>query len=394
MKTQVAIIGSGPSGLLLGQLLQRAGIDNVIVERKDPDYILSRIRAGVLEQGMVDLLREAGVGERMDAEGLIHDGFELAFDGRCERIDLKHLADGKTVMVYGQTEVTRDLMTARAISGALTVYDAADVEAHDLKTDRPYLTFVKDGETMRLDCDYIAGCDGFHGVSRQSIPAEALSVFERIYPFGWLGVLADTPPVNEELVYANHPRGFALCSMRSAVRTRYYVQVSADEKVEDWPDERFWSELKARLPEHLADRLITGPSIEKSIAPLRSFVVEPMQYGRLFLLGDAAHIVPPTGAKGLNLAASDVSTLYRILLKVYREGRTDLLEKYSQICLRRVWKAERFSWWMTSVLHNFPNTDAFSQRIQQTELDYYVGSEAGRRTIAENYVGLPYEAIE
>ncbi|KAA8713451.1 4-hydroxybenzoate 3-monooxygenase [Pseudomonas cannabina] len=394
MKTQVAIIGSGPSGLLLGQLLQRAGIDNVIVERKDPDYILSRIRAGVLEQGMVDLLREAGVGERMDAEGLIHDGFELAFDGRCERIDLKHLADGKTVMVYGQTEVTRDLMTARAISGALTVYDAADVEAHDLKTDRPYLTFVKDGETMRLDCDYIAGCDGFHGVSRQSIPAEALSVFERIYPFGWLGVLADTPPVNEELVYANHPRGFALCSMRSAVRTRYYVQVSADEKVEDWPDERFWSELKARLPEHLAERLITGPSIEKSIAPLRSFVVEPMQYGRLFLLGDAAHIVPPTGAKGLNLATSDVSTLYRILLKVYREGRTELLEKYSQICLRRVWKAERFSWWMTSVLHNFPNTDAFSQRIQQTELDYYVGSEAGRRTIAENYVGLPYEAIE
>ncbi|KPW71946.1 4-hydroxybenzoate 3-monooxygenase [Pseudomonas syringae pv. coriandricola] len=394
MKTQVAIIGSGPSGLLLGQLLQRAGIDNVIVERKDPDYILSRIRAGVLEQGMVDLLREAGVGERMDAEGLIHDGFELAFDGRCERIDLKHLADGKTVMVYGQTEVTRDLMTARAISGALTVYDAADVEAHDLKTDRPYLTFVKDGESVRLDCDYVAGCDGFHGVSRQSIPAEALSVFERIYPFGWLGVLADTPPVNEELVYANHPRGFALCSMRSAVRTRYYVQVSADEKVEDWPDERFWSELKARLPEHLADRLITGPSIEKSIAPLRSFVVEPMQYGRLFLLGDAAHIVPPTGAKGLNLAASDVSTLYRILLKVYREGRTDLLEKYSQICLRRVWKAERFSWWMTSVLHNFPNTDAFSQRIQQTELDYYVGSEAGRRTIAENYVGLPYEAIE
>ncbi|SDX77148.1 p-hydroxybenzoate 3-monooxygenase [Pseudomonas syringae] len=394
MKTQVAIIGSGPSGLLLGQLLQRAGIDNVIVERKDPDYILSRIRAGVLEQGMVDLLREAGVSERMDAEGLIHDGFELAFDGRCERIDLKHLADGKTVMVYGQTEVTRDLMTARAISGALTVYDAADVEARDLKTDRPYLTFVKDGEMVRLDCDYIAGCDGFHGVSRQSIPAEALNVFERIYPFGWLGVLADTPPVNEELVYANHPRGFALCSMRSAVRTRYYVQVSADENVEDWSDERFWSELKARLPEHLAERLITGPSIEKSIAPLRSFVVEPMQYGRLFLLGDAAHIVPPTGAKGLNLAASDVSTLHRILLKVYREGRTDLLEKYSQICLRRVWKAERFSWWMTSVLHNFPDTDAFSHRIQQTELDYYVGSEAGRRTIAENYVGLPYEAIE
>ncbi|RMM37890.1 4-hydroxybenzoate 3-monooxygenase [Pseudomonas coronafaciens pv. oryzae] len=394
MKTQVAIIGSGPSGLLLGQLLQRAGIDNVIVERKNPDYILSRIRAGVLEQGMTDLLREAGVSERMDAEGLIHDGFELAFDGRCERIDLKNLAGGKTVTVYGQTEVTRDLMAARASIGAMTVYDAADVNVHDPKTDSPYLTFVKDGETVRLDCDYIAGCDGFHGVSRQSIPSEALKIFERVYPFGWLGVLADTPPVNEELVYANHPRGFALCSMRSAIRTRYYVQVSADEKVEDWSDDRFWGELKARLPAHLAKRLVTGPSIEKSIAPLRSFVVEPMQYGRLFLLGDAAHIVPPTGAKGLNLAASDVSTLYRILLKVYREGRTDLLEKYSQICLRRVWKAERFSWWMTSVLHNFPGTDAFSQRIQHTELDYYVGSEAGRRTIAENYVGLPYEAIE
>ncbi|EPF67559.1 4-hydroxybenzoate 3-monooxygenase [Pseudomonas syringae pv. syringae] len=394
MKTKVAIIGSGPSGLLLGQLLQRAGIDNVIVERKDPDYILSRIRAGVLEQGMTDLLREAGVSERMDAEGMIHDGFELAFAGRCERIDLKSLADGRTVMVYGQTEVTRDLMAARAATGAMTIYDAADVKAHDLKSDSPYLTFMKDGETVRLDCDYIAGCDGFHGVSRQSIPADALKVFERVYPFGWLGVLADTPPVNEELVYANHPRGFALCSMRSAIRTRYYVQVSADEKVEDWSDERFWEELKSRLPEHLAERMVTGPSIEKSIAPLRSFVVEPMQYGRLFLLGDAAHIVPPTGAKGLNLAASDVSTLYRILLKVYQEGRTDLLEKYSQICLRRVWKAERFSWWMTSVLHNFPDTDAFSQRIQQTELDYYVGSEAGRRTIAENYVGLPYEAVE
>ncbi|EFW81134.1 4-hydroxybenzoate 3-monooxygenase [Pseudomonas savastanoi] len=394
MKTQVAIIGSGPSGLLLGQLLQRAGIDNVIVERKDPDYILSRIRAGVLEQGMTDLLREAGVSERMDTEGLIHDGFELAFDGRCERIDLKTLTGGRTVMVYGQTEVTRDLMAARAAAGAMTVYDASDVNIHDPKTDSPYVTFVKDGETVRLDCDYIAGCDGFHGVSRQSIPSETLKIFERVYPFGWLGVLADTPPVNEELVYANHPRGFALCSMRSAIRTRYYVQVSAEEKVEDWSDDRFWTELKARLPEHLADRLVTGPSIEKSIAPLRSFVLEPMQYGRLFLLGDAAHIVPPTGAKGLNLAASDVSTLYRILLKVYREGRTDLLEKYSQICLRRVWKAERFSWWMTSVLHNFPDTDAFSQRIQQTELDYYVGSQAGRRTIAENYVGLPYEAIE
>lgn len=394
MKTQVAIIGSGPSGLLLGQLLHRAGIDNVIVERKNPDYILSRIRAGVLEQGMVDLLREAGVSARMDANGLVHDGFELAFDGRCERIDLKALTGGKTVMVYGQTEVTRDLMEARAAAGATTVYDADHVQPHDMKSDSPYVTFQRNGETVRLDCDYIAGCDGFHGVSRQAIPAEALSIFERVYPFGWLGILADTPPVNHELIYANHERGFALCSMRSATRTRYYVQVGAEEKVEDWSDERFWDELKRRLPPPVAERLVTGPSIEKSIAPLRSFVVEPMQYGRLFLLGDAAHIVPPTGAKGLNLAASDVSTLYRILLKVYGEGRTDLLEKYSQICLRRVWKAERFSWWMTSLLHRFPDTDAFGRRIQQTELDYFVGSAAGRQTIAENYVGLPYEEIE
>lgn len=394
MKTQVAIIGSGPSGLLLGQLLQRAGIDNIIIERKDPDYILSRIRAGVLEQGMVDLLREAGVGARMDEQGLVHDGFELAFDGRCERIDLKGLTDGKTVMVYGQTEVTRDLMEARQAAGAVTLYNADEVQLHELKGERPYVTFKQNGESVRIDCDYIAGCDGFHGVSRQSIPADSLKIFERVYPFGWLGVLADTPPVNEELVYANHPRGFALCSMRSATRTRYYVQVGAEEQVEDWSDERFWTELKTRLPEHLAERLITGPSIEKSIAPLRSFVVEPMQYGHLFLLGDAAHIVPPTGAKGLNLAASDVSTLYHILFKVYREGRTDLLERYSAICLRRVWKAERFSWWMTSLLHKFPDTDAFSQRIQQTELDYYIGSPAGRQTIAENYVGLPYEAIE
>ena len=394
MKTQVAIIGAGPSGLLLGQLLQKAGINNIIIERQSPNYVLSRIRAGVLEQGMVDLLREAGVSERMDREGLVHDGFKLAFDGRVERIDLSGLTGGKTVMVYGQTEVTRDLMEARTASGAITHYEVSDVSLHDLKDGLPHVTYRKDGQEHRLDCDYIAGCDGFHGVSRQSIPVETLQVFERVYPFGWLGVLADTPPVAEELIYASHPRGFALCSMRSPTRTRYYVQVGLDEQVQDWPDERFWSELKSRLPADTAANLVAGPSIEKSIAPLRSFVIEPMQYGHLFLLGDAAHIVPPTGAKGLNLAASDVSTLYRILLKVYQEGRTDLLEKYSQICLRRVWKAERFSWWMTSVLHNFPDTDAFSQRIQQTELDYYVGSEAGRRTIAENYVGLPYEAVE
>ncbi|UCO95925.1 4-hydroxybenzoate 3-monooxygenase [Metapseudomonas lalkuanensis] len=393
MKTQVAIIGAGPSGLLLGQLLHKAGIDNVIIERQNPDYVLGRIRAGVLEQGMVDLLREAGVSERMDREGLVHDGFELAFDGRREHIDLKGLTGGKTVMIYGQTEVTRDLMEARAACGARSFYNAANVQPHDLKSDAPYVTFEQDGLAIRIDCDYIAGCDGFHGVSRKSIPAGVLQEFERVYPFGWLGVLADTPPVNDELIYANHERGFALCSMRSPTRTRYYVQVSAEEKVEDWSDERFWEELKSRLPEQTAAKLVTGPSLEKSIAPLRSFVVEPMQHGRLFLLGDAAHIVPPTGAKGLNLAASDVNTLFRILVKVYGEGRTDLLEQYSAICLRRIWKAERFSWWMTSLLHRFPETDAFGRRMQQTELDYYVGSEAGRRTIAENYVGLPYEAI-
>lgn len=394
LKTQVAIIGAGPSGLLLGQLLHNAGIDTFILERQTPDYVLGRIRAGVLEQGMVELLRQAGVGQRMDAEGLVHTGFDLALDGRQVHIDLQALTGGKTVMVYGQTEVTRDLMAARQVAGATTLYGASNVEPHGMKTEEPYITFDKDGETFRLDCDYIAGCDGFHGVARQSIPATCLNIFERVYPFGWLGILADTPPVHDELVYARHEQGFALCSMRSATRTRYYVQVPADDKVENWSDERFWETLKSRLPTALADALITGPSIEKSIAPLRSFVVEPMQYGRMFLVGDAAHIVPPTGAKGLNLAASDVSTLFNILLKVYREGRLDLLEKYSEVCLRRVWKAERFSWWMTSMLHRFDDQDAFSQRITESELAYFVDSEAGRKTIAENYVGLPYEAIE
>ncbi|OZY62934.1 4-hydroxybenzoate 3-monooxygenase [Pseudomonas fragi] len=394
MRTQVAIIGAGPSGLLLGQLLHNAGIDNVIIERQTGEYVLGRIRAGVLEQGMVDLLRQAGVSQRMDAEGLVHAGFELALDDRQVHIDLKGLTGGKTVMVYGQTEVTRDLMDAREAVGAQTLYSASNVQPHDMKTDTPYVTFDKEGESWRLDCDYIAGCDGFHGVARQSIPSDVLKVFERVYPFGWLGVLAETPPVNDELVYARHERGFALCSQRSASRSRYYLQVPAGEKVEDWSDQRFWDELKTRLPTALAERLVTGPSLEKSIAPLRSFVVEPMQYGRLFLLGDAAHIVPPTGAKGLNLAASDVSTLFTMLCKVYTEGRTDLLERYSEVCLRRIWKAERFSWWMTSMLHRFPDSDGFSQRITDSELAYFVDSEAGRTTIAENYVGLPYEAIE
>lgn len=393
MKTQVAIIGAGPSGLLLGQLLHKAGISNVVLERQNPSYVLGRIRAGVLEQGMVDLLRKAGVGERMDAEGLVHEGFEIVSGGKRVHINLKELTGGQSVMIYGQTEVTRDLMKARSEANLPSYYEVSDVVLNDLESDSPWVAFEQGGSSHRLDCDYIAGCDGFHGVSRQAIPSTVLKIFERVYPFGWLGVLADTPPVNEELVYAAHTRGFALCSLRSPTRTRYYVQVDASEKVEDWSDERFWEELKARLPQDLAESLVTGPSIEKSIAPLRSFVAEPMQHGRLFLVGDAAHIVPPTGAKGLNLAASDVSTLFDILVEVYQKGRTDLTSQYSPICLRRVWKAERFSWWMTSMLHNFPDQDAFSQRIRKTELDYFANSEAGKRCIAENYVGLPYEKV-
>ncbi|QRY78293.1 4-hydroxybenzoate 3-monooxygenase [Pseudomonas sp. PDNC002] len=393
MKTQIAIIGAGPAGLLLGQLLHKAGIDTVILERQPPDYVLDRIRAGVLEQGTAELLREAGAGARMDAEGLLHDGFEMVLNGRRERIDLKALTGGKQVMVYGQTEVTRDLMQARAACGAMSVYEAADVELHDVTREKPYVTFTHQGERVRLDCDYIAGCDGFHGVARRSIPAERLSIFERVYPFGWLGLLSDTPPVNHELIYASSERGFSLCSQRSATRSRYYLQVGLEEKVEDWSDGRFWEELKRRIPEEVARQLVTGPSLEKSIAPLRSFVVEPLQYGRLFLVGDAGHIVPPTGAKGLNLAASDVNTLYRLLVKVYGEGRRDLLEQYSPIALRRIWKAERFSWWMTSMLHRFPDNDAFTRRMLETELDYFLGSKAGRTTIAENYVGLPFEEV-
>lgn len=394
MKTQVAIIGAGPSGLLLGQLLQRQGIDNIILERKSGEYVLSRIRAGVLEQGMVDLLREAGIGKRMDEEGEVHDGVELALDNRRVRVDLAGLTGGKTVMVYGQTEVTRDLMEAREATGGTTLYEADNVQPHDLETDRPYVTFERDGEPHRLECDYVAGCDGFHGISRKSIPEGRIKEFEKVYPFGWLGLLTDTPPVAEELIYARHERGFALCSMRSSTRSRYYLQVPLDEKVEEWSDERFWEELKRRIPDEVAEKLVTGPSIEKSIAPLRSFVVEPMQYGRLFLVGDAAHIVPPTGAKGLNLAASDVNTLYRLMTKVYQEGRTDLIPSYSETCLKRIWKAERFSWWMTSMLHKFSEEEDFASRMQQAELDYYVGSKAGQMVIAENYVGLPYEPLE
>ena len=393
MKTQVAIVGGGPSGLLLGQLLHLQGIDTVILEAKSPEYVLGRIRAGVLEQGTVELLREAQAGARMDTEGHVHDGFALSFAGRQERIDMKALTGGKTVMVYGQTEVTRDLMDARAAAGGISIYEATDVQLHDFYSDKPRITFVKDGKTVELECDYIAGCDGFHGISRQSVPNDAIRIFERIYPFGWLGVLSRTPPVSDELIYANHARGFALCSMRSPTLSRYYVQCALDEKLDEWSDDRFWNELKARLPPEAAASLVTGPSIEKSIAPLRSFVAEPMQFGRLFLVGDAAHIVPPTGAKGLNLAASDVYTLYHIMRKYYREGRSDLLEKYSELCLRRVWKAERFSWWLTSLMHRFPDTGAFGQRMQEAELAYLVNSQAASTVLAENYVGLPLMSV-
>jgi p-hydroxybenzoate 3-monooxygenase len=391
MRVQVAIIGAGPSGLLLGQLLHRAGIDAVIRERKSGEYVLSRIRAGVLEQGAVDLLDEAGVGTRLHAEGLVHGGIELCFDGERHRIDLAGLSGGKHVTVYGQTEVTRDLMDARAAAGAKTIYEAEDVSIHGFDTASPVVRYRKDGATHEIACDFIAGCDGFHGVCRESLPAGAVKQYERVYPFGWLGILADVPPVSHELIYVNHPRGFALCSMRSRTRSRYYVQVPLDEKVEDWSDDRFWDELKQRLDAQAAATIVTGPSIEKSIAPLRSFVAEPMRFGRLLLAGDAAHIVPPTGAKGLNLAASDVRYLSRALIDHYRGGSMKEIDAYSGKCLRRVWKAVRFSWWMTSMMHRFPDTGEFGQKIQETELDYLVGSRAASTSLAENYVGLPFE---
>lgn len=391
MKTQVAIIGAGPSGLLLGQLLHRCGIDNVILERHTPEYVLGRIRAGVLEYGFVDLMREAGVSERMDADGLVHHGFNLSFQGRREHVDM-HGLTGKSVLVYGQTEVTEDLMAARKASGAPIYYEATDVQLHDFLDGKPRVTFMHEGRLHTLDCDYIAGCDGFHGVARKSVPQDRIRNFERVYPFGWLGLLSDTPPVHDELIYVHHPRGFALCSMRSHTRSRYYLQCSLAEHVEEWSDDRFWTELTARLPEDVAAHLVTGPSIEKSIAPLRSFVAEPMKFGNLFLVGDAAHIVPPTGAKGLNLASSDVYTLYHALRGACLDNRPELLERYSEICLRRIWKAERFSWWMTMLLHTFDD-DPFSQRIQRAEQDYYTSTQAALTTIAENYVGLPYEPV-
>jgi p-hydroxybenzoate 3-monooxygenase len=397
LKTTVAIIGAGPSGLLLGQLLARKGIDNIILERQSGEYVLGRIRAGILEQGFVNLVREAGVNERMDREGLVHDGVEISVGNRRTRIDLAGLTGGSTVMCYGQVEITHDLMEARAAAGWQTCYEASGVELHDVKTDKPWVSFTWNGENYRLDCRYIAGCDGFHGVSRQTIPKELRTEHERTYPFGWLGLLSDTPPVNHELIYASSERGFALASMRSHTRSRYYLQVPLSDKVEQWSDDDFWAELKRRLPGDCAERLVTGPSLEKSIAPLRSFVCEPMQYGRLFLVGDAAHIVPPTGAKGLNLAASDVATLYKILVRVEGGESEELLQRYSEVALRRVWHGERFSWWMSNMLHDFGDAKTTDmdpltfKRFMQSELDFFLSNESGRRVIAQQYVGLPYE---
>ncbi len=388
MRTQVAIIGSGPAGLLLGQLLLKAGIDAIIIEQRSKSYVLERIRAGVLEQGTVDMLDRLGASKRLHAEGLVHEGVQLGFGAGRQRIDLKGLT-GRNVVVYGQTEVTRDLMDAREAAGAVTVYEAENVSVHDFDSARPRVRYRKDGSTHEVECDFIAGCDGFHGVCRQSVPPSAIQTFERVYPFGWLGVLSDTRPVSDELIYVCHERGFALCSMRSPTRSRYYIQCSLAERVEEWPDERFWDELRRRLDADAVRDLITGPSIEKSIAPLRSFVAEPMRYGRLFLAGDAAHIVPPTGAKGLNLAVSDVHYLSEGLIAHYK-GSAAELDAYSERALARIWKAERFSWWMTMLLHRLPDDGPFGQKIQQAELGYLAGSRAAQTAMAENYVGLPY----
>ena len=390
MRTQIVIIGSGPSGLLLGQLLGRAGIENIILDRAGRDYILGRIRAGVLEEGTAAMLEEAGAGKRMRREGLPHNGVGLGFDGLRHRIDFKNLTAGKHVIVYGQTELTRDLMDARESAGFESVYEAVDVAPCDFDRDRPYVTYEKNGSTHQIDCEFIAGCDGFHGISRRSAPDGAVRRFERVYPFGWMGLLCDARPVDDELVYTSHERGFALCSMRSKTRSRYYVQCPLQDKIEDWTDDKFWDELRRRLPVDLAEVLVTGPSVEKSIAPLRSFVAEPLRFGRLFLAGDAAHIVPPTGAKGLNLASSDVHYLFAGFQEYFRDGSDAGINAYSHRALARVWKAERFSWWMTNMMHRFPDTDSFGRRMQRTEFEYLASSKTASSVLAENYVGLPY----
>jgi p-hydroxybenzoate 3-monooxygenase len=389
MRTQVIIVGSGPAGLLLGALLAKAGIEAVILERQSRDYVLGRIRAGVLEQGTVELLRRVGVGGRLEREGLAHHGFALGFDNRRLRVDLSGLTGGRHVTVYGQTEVTRDLMDARDAAGLTTIYEAKDVALHDFGGARPRATYRKGGREHEITGDFIAGCDGFHGVSRASVPTAAISLFERVYPFGWLGVLADVPPCSHELIYAGHARGFALCSMRSATRSRYYIQVPAEADVAAWTDEAFWDELRRRLDPEAAAKVVTGPAIEKSVAPLRSFVAEPLRFGRLFLAGDAAHIVPPTGAKGLNLAAGDAYYLAEAFTAFYREKSEAGIDGYSARALERIWKTERFSWAMTTLLHRFESHSPFEQRMQDAEFAYLEGSTAARTAIAENYVGLP-----
>jgi p-hydroxybenzoate 3-monooxygenase len=397
LDTQVAIIGAGPSGLLLGQLLASRGIDNVILEKVTGDYVLGRIRAGILEQGFVDLVRQAGAADRMDREGEVHEGFNISVAGRVYRIDLAKLTGGKAVVCYGQVEITRDLMEARNAAQLATFYESDIAEIAGVEHGRPQIRFTQGGENFELNCDFVAGCDGFHGISRQTIPREKRVEHERMYPFGWLGLLSETPPVSDEIIYCKHERGFALASKRSSTRSRYYIQVSLTDTVDDWSDEAFWDEFRRRLPVDAAGRLETGPNIEKSIAPLRSFVCEPMQYGSLFLVGDAAHIVPPTGAKGLNLAASDVATLFKVLQRFYESGDRAIVDRYSEVALRRVWHGERFSWWMTSMLHDFGDlsfgdmSGATYARFMDSELDYYLNSEAGQRVIAEQYVGMAYE---
>ncbi|MFW1783607.1 4-hydroxybenzoate 3-monooxygenase [Acinetobacter nosocomialis] len=390
LKTQVAIIGSGPAGLLLGQLLYKAGIDHIIVEQRSAEYVASRIRAGILEQVSVDLLKQAGVDQNLKEKGLPHSGIEILTNGEKHRVDLAALTGGKQVTVYGQTEVTKDLMTAREAAQLTSFYEAQNVQVKDFYTE-PKVEFEYQGKTFQIQCDFIAGCDGYHGVCRASVPEDKIKTFEKVYPFGWLGVLADVPPVADELIYVQSERGFALCSMRSETRSRYYLQVPLTDHVEDWSDEKFWDELKNRLDPESREKLVTGPSIEKSIAPLRSFVTEPMRFGKLFLAGDAAHIVPPTGAKGLNLAASDIAYLSSALIEYYAEGSEQGINEYSEKCLQRVWKAERFSWWMTHLLHRFETESEFDHKIKQAELSYVLGSIAGKTTLAENYVGLPYE---
>jgi p-hydroxybenzoate 3-monooxygenase len=390
MRVQVCIIGGGPSGLLLSQLLHLQGIETVVLEKYSREHVLARIRAGVLEQGFAHLMREAQCGERMDHEGEVHNGFFIAHDGVMDRIDLFKYSGGGSVVVYGQTELTRDLYDARDRLGGAVIHSTDDVTPHNLNTGEPHVTYRAGDETIRVDCEYVIGADGFHGVSRRSIPKDVLREYERIYPFGWLGVLSRTKPVLPEVMYCKHERGFALCSMRSQVLSRYYIQVPLEDSTEDWSDDAFWAELKRRLPQEVADRLITGPSIEKSIAPLRSYVAEPMRYGRLFLAGDAAHIFPPTGARGLNTAASDVYYLYHAMVDHYVKGDDKGLEAYSQRALGRVWKAQRFSWWMTMMLHRFPNNIPYDDKLQQTDLAYLLSSDAAMRSLAENYVGLPF----